>query len=140
MIQSLYLNLPVKDVAATRKFWSNLGFTFNEHFSDEKALCLMLQENLMYVMFVHTDYFKTFTNRPIYNGSTTQQLCALQVESKAKVDELVKQAIELGATTYRDPIDHGWMYQSSFADLDGHQWEFMFADLGLLNNVNNEEN
>ena len=27
-----------------------------------------------------------------------------------------------------DPADHGWMYQHSFADLDGHQWEVLFID------------
>lgn len=25
-------------------------------------------------------------------------------------------------------MDHGWMYYDAFVDLDGHQWEFMFAD------------
>ena len=27
-----------------------------------------------------------------------------------------------------DAADHGWMYQHSFADLDGHQWEIMYMD------------
>jgi hypothetical protein len=24
--------------------------------------------------------------------------------------------------------DHGWMYQHSFADPDGHQWELVYMD------------
>jgi hypothetical protein len=28
-----------------------------------------------------------------------------------------------------DAADHGWMYQHSFADLDGHQWELGYMDM-----------
>jgi predicted lactoylglutathione lyase len=27
-----------------------------------------------------------------------------------------------------DPQDHGFMYQSSFYDLDGHHWEVVWMD------------
>ena len=45
---------------------------------------------------------------------------------------MVAKAKELGAVIYREPQDHGWMYQHSFADLDGHQWEFAYLDASQL--------
>lgn len=131
-VKSIYVNLPIKDINKTRDFWTKLGFSFNPQFSDEKALCLVLNEGLIYAMLLTNDFFSTFTNRPISDNSTTQVLNAIEVESREKVDEIVKIALENGGTRYRESADHGWMYYDSFADLDGHQWEVMFTDINQL--------
>jgi predicted lactoylglutathione lyase len=131
-VKSIYVNLPIKDINKTRDFWTKLGFSFNPQFSDEKALCLVLNEGLIYAMFLTNDFFSTFTNRPISDNSTTQVLNAIEVDSRAKVDEIVKIALENGGSRYRESADHGWMYYDSFADLDGHQWEVMFTDINQL--------
>jgi len=127
-IKSIYINLPVQDLEKTRAFWTQLGFQFNAQFSDEKALCLELNKGLMYAMLLSKPFFKTFTNREVADGKTTQVLLAIEVESREKVDTIVKTAIENGGTRYRKSEDHGWMYYDSFADVDGHQWEVMFTD------------
>lgn len=126
--KSIFINLPVSDIPKTRDFWTRLGFAFNEQFSDENALCLVLNDGLMYSMLISHNLFSTFTNRPIADGTTTQVLTALQVESKEAVDLIVKVALENGATRYKESVDHGWMYYDSFADLDGHQWEIMYTN------------
>lgn len=127
-IESIYINLPVSDLAKTRKFWEALGFSFNEKFSDEKALCLILNDGSMYAMLITHEFFTTFTNRPIADGSTTQVLLAIQVGSREEVDDIVARAFENGATRYKESVDHEWMYYDTFADLDGHQWEIMSMD------------
>jgi hypothetical protein len=127
-VKSIYVNLPIKDVHKTKAFWTTLGFSFNEQFSDDKALCLVLNDGLIYAMLITHEMFGTFTNRPIADGSTTQVLAAIEVESRAQVDHLVTLALANGGTRYRESVDHGWMYYDSFADLDGHQWEIMFTD------------
>lgn len=131
-IKTIYVNLPIHDVAKTRAFWAALGFSFNEQFSDERALCLVLHEDAIYVMLIVRDYFTTFTNRPIADASTTQVLTAIEVASKEAVDALVGLALKNGATRYREGADHGWMYYDCFADIDGHQWEIMFTDATQL--------
>lgn len=131
-IKAIYANLPVKDITKTKAFWSALGFSFNEHFSNEKALCLILNDGLMYAMLIAHEMFSTFTNRPIADGTTTQVLTAIEVDSRAQVDEIVRLALANGATRYRESADHGWMYYDCFADLDGHQWEIMFTDTSQL--------
>lgn len=131
-VKSIFVNLPIKDVHKTRAFWTKLGFSFNEQFSDDKALCLVLNEGLIYSMLITHEMFSTFTNRPIANDSTTQVLTAIEVDSKEQVDKIVKLALENGGTRYRESADHGWMYYDSFADLDGHQWEIMFTDTNQI--------
>jgi len=127
-INQIYVNLPVKDVEKTREFWTKLGFPINEQFSDEKAICVIMKEDHIYTMFLKEEFFKTFTDRPIANGETTQTLLAIGVNSREEVDDMVRTAIQNGGSKYSEPQDHGWMYQSSFSDLNGHQWEVMFAD------------
>ena len=56
-------------------------------------------------------------------------MIALDTNSKQEVQEMIAKAKGLGATIYAVPQDHGWMYQHSFADLDGHQWEFAYMDV-----------
>lgn len=128
MVKSIFVNLPVKDLKKTRAFWSALGFAFNENYSDDKALCLVMNEGSIYSMLITPEYFRSFTNKPVSDSSTTQVLIAIEVESRQKVDEIVRLAIENGGSRYREAADHGWMYYDCFADPDGHQWEVMFTD------------
>lgn len=133
---SIYVNLPVKDLGKTREFWSKLGFTFNERFSNDKAICMVLNEGNIYVMFLQSEFFRTFTDRPVFDGSTTQILNAIEVGSRENVDKTVELALNLGAKRYRNAQDHGWMYYDSFTDIDGHQWEIMFTDDSKLIEIN----
>ena len=127
-VKAIFVNLPIKDLKKTRDFWTKLGFSFNEQFSDDKAASLVLNEGAIYAMLITHPFFSTFTNRPIADGSTTQVLNSIQVNSKQEVDTILKIALENGATRYRDAADHGWMYYDSFADIDGHQWEILWMD------------
>ena len=71
-INKLFVNLPIKDVARARAFWSKLGFTFNEDFSNDQALCLVLKPDAIYAMLLTHEFFQTFTNRPVADGYSTQ--------------------------------------------------------------------
>lgn len=131
-LKAIYVNLPTRDLDKTRIFWTNLGFSFNEPFSNDQALCLEMKKDTIYAMLISHDLFKTFTHKPISDNSSTQVLIAIEVETKEKVDQLVSLAFENGATRYRDSADHGWMYYDSFVDPDGHQWEVLFSDMTLI--------
>ncbi|MFN9666586.1 MAG: VOC family protein [Bacteroidota bacterium] len=109
-VKSIVVNLPTKDLNTTKEFWTNLGFSFNEQFSNDRALCLVLNEGLMYSMLISHEMFSTFTNRAIADSTTTQVLTALEVESREQVDKIVHLSLENGATRYRETADHVWMY------------------------------
>jgi predicted lactoylglutathione lyase len=131
-INQIYVNLPVKDVLKTREFWTKLGFSINEQFSNEKGICVIMKEDHIYTMFLREEFFKTFTDRPVSNGETTQTLLSLSMNNREEVDNMVKTAIENGGSKYSEPRDYGWMYQNTFSDIDGHQWEVFFSDLSQL--------
>ncbi|MDR2236103.1 MAG: VOC family protein [Chryseobacterium sp.] len=128
-VNQTYVNLPVKDVQRTRAFWSKLGFTINEQFSDDKAVCVIIKEEHIYAMFLDQDYFQTFSGKPVPKGDTSEVLLAMGLDSREEVDRIVNTALENGATQHEEPQDYGWMYQNSFWDPDGHGWNMTFADL-----------
>ncbi len=137
MTKQVYINLPVEDLDRSRKFWESLGYTFEDHFSDSEAACLVLSPGHIYSMLLTRRKFAEFTDRPIAEaGKTTQVLIAIDVDEKSKVDELVRLAVENGGSIYSEPKDHDWMYYHSFADPDGHQWEVLYMDESRIPAVN----
>ena len=130
MPKQIFVNLPVKDLKRSIVFFTQLGFTFNLQFTDEKAACLIINEGSIYAMLLTEPMFKNFTKKEIADATkTTEVLIAIDIETKEKVDELVKKAAEAGGSIYADAQDHGWMYQHGFADPDGHQWELLYMDM-----------
>ncbi|BDQ03525.1 VOC family protein [Ignavibacterium sp.] len=134
MTRQIFVNLPVKNVKRSMNFFSQLGFSFNMQFTDDKAACLVIGENI-YAMLLHEEFFKTFTKKELADATkVTEVLIAIDVESREAVDSMIQKAVNAGGTIYSEPSDHGWMYQHSFADLDGHQWEVFYSDINALNN------
>ncbi len=132
MAKQIFVNLPVKDLNKSKEFFTKLGFSFNLQFTNEEATCMIIAENI-YAMLLVEKRFRDFTKKEIADATkTTEVLIAIDAESKEKVTEMVEQAKAAGGTIYMEPADHGWMYQHSFADLDGHQWEILFMDETLL--------
>ncbi|HEX9600004.1 MAG TPA: VOC family protein [Mariniflexile sp.] len=128
MVQQLFVNLAVENLTKSMDFFKALGFTFNSKFTDETAACLVLGDKL-YAMLLTKAKFKAFTRKPISNAKKqTEVLVALQLKTREEVDIMVKKAVKAGASIYMEPQDYGFMYQHSFEDLDGHQWEVFFMD------------
>lgn len=133
MPSKIFVNLPVKDLKRSIDFFTHLGFSFNPQFTDDKAACLVINEGSIYAMLLTEPMFKTFTKKEIADASkTTEVLIAIDADSREQVDELVRKAVEACGSIYAKPADHGWMYQHSFADPDGHQWEILYMDESKL--------
>ena len=121
MFRQIFVNLPVKDMARSQAFFRSLGLTFNKQFTNEQGACLEIADNI-YAMLLVEPFFQGFTKLPISDArKATEVLIALSCDSRAEVDGVVAKAVAAGATTPNAPMDHGFMYQHGFADLDGHQ-------------------
>jgi uncharacterized protein len=128
MAKKIFVNLPVRDLKRSMDFFGKLGFAFNAQFSNETAACMVISENI-YVMLLTEHKFKTFTPKPIADATkNTEVLVCLSATSRAEVDEMVRNAVAAGGTTYKEPEDHGLMYGHGFQDLDGHIWELAFIE------------
>ena len=128
MSRKLFVNLPVKELDRSVRFFTALGFSFNAHFTDETATCMIVSES-SFVMLLTEEKFRQFTPKQLCDTKqATEVLLCLSAESRAEVDQLVAKAVAAGGSLYKEPIDFGFMYGHSFQDPDGHQWEVMFME------------
>lgn len=125
MPRQIYVNLPVRDLERSKAFFSRLGFGFNPEFTDDKAACMIVEDNIS-VMLLSEPFFKTFTSKALADAKkSTEVLVCLSCDSKDEVDGLVAKASAGGGKAVREPQDHGFMYQHAFEDPDGHIWELV---------------
>jgi len=128
MATKIFVNLPVRDLNNSIEFFTKLGFSFNQQFTDETATCMIVSDDI-FVMLLTEAKFKTFTPKEICDTKKyTEVLVCLSLESRAKVDEMVRKAVAAGGATYNEPQDHGFMYGHGFQDLDAHIWELIYID------------
>ncbi|MES2110226.1 MAG: VOC family protein [Bacteroidota bacterium] len=128
MATKIFVNLPVKDLDKSKEFFGKLGYTFNAQFTDEKAACMVISEDI-YAMLLTEPFFKTFTSKDITDTSkSTEMLICLSADSREQVDQFYDKAVAAGAKAPRDKNDMGFMYSVSLEDLDGHTWEIMWMD------------
>lgn len=129
MATQIFVNLPVTNLQRSMDFYGSLGFTFNPMFTDEKAACMIVGENI-FAMLLMREYFATFSKKPVANPHETVQVkLAIDAESKDAVSGMVEKALASGGSLSMDAQDHGWMYQHGFVDPDGNEWEVMYADM-----------
>ncbi|MEW2619998.1 VOC family protein [Streptomyces sp. NPDC048106] len=125
--QMIFVNLPVTDLDASKKFFTALGYPINPQFSNDDAASVVISDTIV-AMLLTRPFYAAFTKKEIADATTTSEvLVCLSAESREKVDELVGKALAAGGT--EGPVqDHGHMYGRSFDDLDGHTWEIMWMD------------
>ena len=128
MSTKIFVNLPVSDLPKSIEFFGKLGFSFNQQFTDETASCMVVSDDIFVMLLTHAK-FQEFTPKAISDAKTsTEVLICLSCEDRAKVDEMVSKAVAAGGSIYSETKDHGFMYQHSFQDLDGHLWELVYMD------------
>lgn len=128
MSRMIFVNLPVTDLERSRRFYGDLGFSFDPDYSDDNAAGLVVDENI-FVMLLVRDFFATFVpGRVADPRAATGVLVTLSADSREEVDETVRKAIAAGGKPWKEPLEMGPMYQQSFADPDGHAWELMYID------------
>jgi predicted lactoylglutathione lyase len=134
MATKIFVNLPVKNLEKSIKFFTKLGYTFNPQFTDDTATCMIVSEDI-FVMLLTEEKFKTFTPKAVCDATkSTEVLVCLTCESRRQVDEMIRKAVFAGGTTYHESQDHGFMYGHGYQDLDGHIWELVYMDPNAIKN------
>jgi predicted lactoylglutathione lyase len=122
----IFINVPVKDLAASKAFFGALGFEFDEKFTDDSCACMVVSQQA-YVMLLVEPRFADFTTKRVADAhECTEAILCVSAESREAVDAFADAALGVGGSAAGDPMDHGFMYGRSFNDLDGHLWEVMW--------------
>lgn len=131
MAKMIFVNLPVRDVAASTAFYEALGFVKDPRFSNESASAMQWSDEIVVMILAH-DFYQTFIPHKAIADSqaNSEALICLSFDSRAAVDAITEQAAAAGGRIdFREKQDMGFMYGRCFEDLDGHIFEPMYMDV-----------
>lgn len=132
MTRMIFVNLPVRDLAASMRFYAALGFTNNPQFTDETAACMVWSESIHVMLLTH-EKWRFFTDRPIPPATSSEVMLAITCEDRRAVDAMNAAASANGGKAdINPPQDHGFMYNRDLADPDGHVWEATWMDMSAI--------
>jgi uncharacterized protein len=133
MPKSIYITLPIQNLEQSKSFYTSLGMKFNPDYSDDKTVCMVWEENIMF-MITEKSEFSTFLHGK--SVANTKEVCgslqSFQFNSRKEVDEMASKAVSAGGSAEKyspNPDYDSWMYIFRVQDLDGNQFEFLYMDL-----------
>lgn len=129
MTKTIFVNLPVADVARATAFYEAIGCRKNAMFSNEQASAMEWSDTISFMLLDHA-FYATFTTKAIADThATSAVLLCLSQDSRAAVDAITEAALAAGGRETREKQDMGFMYGRVFEDLDGHTFEPMVMDI-----------
>jgi uncharacterized protein len=137
MPKMVFINLPVKDLATSIRFYKEIGCEQNMQFSDDNAASMVWSDTITFMLLTR-EYFSTFTPKKIADAKQTSEvLIALSRDSREEVDVITKAAAAAGGKAdVREPQELGFMYGRSFEDPDGHTFEPIWMDVAAATGTN----
>ena len=125
---SIFVNITTTDLERAKDFYTALGFTINPLFTDENAACVVLGDNV-YFMVLTREYFGTFTEKEVVDPKTQAQVSiALSRDSREDVDDVLAKGLAAGGSEPRPAQDYGFMYSRDLDDPDGNNLSFLFME------------
>lgn len=129
MSTKITVNLPVNDVARSAAFLTRVGFAISPLFAADPDMELVIIGDDVSVMLNSEPRFKSITGKDIVDSTSfAEAILQLRVESRARVDELVDNALAAGGLPLHPTNDQGFLYGRSFQDLDRHNWDVFWVD------------
>lgn len=128
MTKTIFISLPVADLALSTAFYQSLGFERSPQMSDDSGSCMVWSEAIKVMLISHAKW-RTFTDRPFPAKGSAGHMLSLSLESRAAVDAMNAAAAAHGGTAdVNPPEDHGFMLTRDIADPDGHMWAALWMD------------
>jgi predicted lactoylglutathione lyase len=128
MDKTLFISLPVADLAASTAFYAALGFAPNPRFSGDGSACMAWSASIQVMLLTHAKW-RTFTQRALPPAGSAGHMLSLALESRAAVDAAqAAAAAHGGEADANPPEDFGFMYSRDLADPDGHLWATFWMD------------
>lgn len=128
MTRTLFISLPVRDLATSAAFYQAIGFTPNPALSNADGAAMVWNEAVQ-VMLVTLAKWRTFTQRTLPPAGSAGLMLSLSLDSRAAVNAMNEAAAAHGGQADVNPMeDLGFMLTRDFADPDGHLWAALWMD------------
>lgn len=137
-MKQIFINLPVKDVEASKAFYTQLGFKVNPLFTFDDQKCMVWSDQI-YVMLQTLKMAESGNKKNLADPKkNTIATFTLPVESLDEVNEIVENGLKAGGTEPTPMIDEGFMQVRNIEDLDGHIWGIIYLDIDKFKEMTNK--
>ena len=107
--RELFVSLPVHDVDRSVECFTNLGFQFDERFTDETATDMVIGKDA-YAILQRKARFADFTTKQICDCTThIEAMLAARAETGEAVDHASAQLLAAGGSPAGETLQHGFM-------------------------------
>ncbi len=128
-MKQIFINLPVKDVEASRDFYLQLGFAAIPLFTFDDQKCVAWSDQI-YLMLQTYQMFKSGNNKNLPDTKkNTIATFTVPVESLDMVNTIVENGLKAGGRETTAMLDEGFMQIRNIEDLDGHNWAIIYLDI-----------
>lgn len=134
-MKSIYVNIPVTDVARAKDFYIKLGATAknlgdsNDPQLNETNTAYVVWARNIEILLLKRDFFETATHKRIADPATTARVVlAFSATSRDEVDATVKAGLAAGGSEWNSVEDQEHMYARYVQDPDGNLLEFIYLD------------
>ncbi len=128
-MKQIFINLPVKNIEASKGFYTQLGFSNYPLFTFDDQKCMAWGEQIL-VMLHSKEFLNSEDKKPI--ADTKKYLTpsfTLPVESLEKVNRIIESGVKAGGIEPSPMVDEGFMQVRNIEDLDGYNWGIICLDL-----------
>lgn len=135
MTNDIWLNLPVKDLAKSIHFFTQIGFTHNPGPGNTaNSASFLVGDKKVVLMLFAQDMFTGFTRHALADTAQgSEVLFSLGAVTREDVDNYARNAKAGGGIVFAEPGEsNGFMYGCGFSDPDGHRWNALFMDMSKL--------
>lgn len=128
-MKQIFINLPVRDLLASVKFYTQLGFVPNPVFSFDDQKCMAWSDQIL-LMLQNYEMFQTGNGKPIPDPKEhTNCSFTIPVESVEQMNKMVEAALQAGGLEILPKIEETFMQVRTISDLDGHIWGIIYLDM-----------
>ena len=131
MTKDVWINLPVKDLAKSVTFYTEIGFAPKPGPGNSAhSASFTIGEKKVVLMLFTGKVFSGFTNNPVSDPTKgTEVLFSIGADNRAQVDDIAKRARAAGGKVFSEPgKSNGFMYGCGLLDPDGHRWNALYMD------------
>lgn len=127
--RSIFVSLPVRDLAAATRFYAAIGCRKNEQFSDDASATMAWSETITFQLQTRDKFASWLPKKVADPRETCQVSLGLSVDRREDVDAVAQAAVAHGGEADpRAPVDMGWLYNRAFEDPDGNAFEAYWLD------------
>jgi len=103
-VPMIFVNLPVRDLVASRAFYTALGFSINEFSSDDRTVSVVVDDTIVVALHTRDRFAELVAGEVGDPAQATSVVSTLTLDSPVEVDHLAAKATAAGARPWLPPL------------------------------------